>query len=283
MSRQADSENHAREVEQGKRFEFGRNWSAFLSVLDDGRILEAERSLREALGVEMLEGKRFLDAGSGSGLFSLAARRLGAEVHSFDFDPHSVACGRELKRRYFDGDAQWTVEEGSVLDPDYLDTLGSFDIVYSWGVLHHTGAMWNALDNVSRRVADGGRLYIAIYNSQVYWTRMWTFLKRAYNRAPRPGKWLIAGTFIAVQVVKGGVKDLVLLRNPAQRYRDKRRSRGMSRWHDWIDWIGGYPFETAKPDEIFDFYRQRGFTLVHLSTRGGGHGCNEFVFSKNAD
>src|SRR5438270_7636215 len=121
------------------RFQFGKNWSRFLEVLDDERIAEAERSLVEMLEVRDLRGRSFLDVGSGSGLFSLAAKRLGAtRVHSFDFDPNSVACTSELKRRFFAKDPNWTIEQGSVLDKPYLTSLGTFDIVYSWGVLHHT-------------------------------------------------------------------------------------------------------------------------------------------------
>ncbi|MGX9080040.1 class I SAM-dependent methyltransferase, partial [Klebsiella pneumoniae] len=112
------------------------------------------------LGVESLTGKTFLDVGSGSGLFSLAARLLGATVTSFDFDPKSVACARELKRRYFDGDSDWLIHEGSVLDKDFVLALGEFDIVYSWGVLHHTGEMWQALENVVANVASEGQLFI---------------------------------------------------------------------------------------------------------------------------
>lgn len=119
---------HATEVSQGQRFEFGANWARFLEVLDDCRITQAEQSLHDMLGVSDLQGKRFLDIGSGSGLFSLAARRLGATLHSFDYDSQSVACTRELKQRYFPDDSQWEIEEGSVLDGGYLSRLGQFDV-----------------------------------------------------------------------------------------------------------------------------------------------------------
>lgn len=271
---------HASEVASGRRFEFGRNWSKFLAVLDEERIAEAERSLRGMLGVERLDGKSFLDIGSGSGLFSLAARRMGARVHSFDFDPESVACTLELKRRYFTDDPAWVVQEGSVLDAGYVRSLGTFDVVYSWGVLHHTGRMWDALANASLTVAADGLLFIAIYNQQDYLSPAYTAIKRGYVNAPLPGKMLIAGTYVVFEVAKGFIKDVALLRDPRRRYRDKKRSRGMSTWHDWIDWIGGYPFETARPDEIFEFFRQREFRLERLVTCGSGHGCNEFVFRR---
>ena len=87
------SESHASEVSAGERFEFGKNWTAFLEVLDDRRIEEAKASLREMLEVENLEGKSFVDIGSGSGLFSLAARAMGASV------TNPEARGSKVNRR----------------------------------------------------------------------------------------------------------------------------------------------------------------------------------------
>ncbi len=139
---------HRDEVARGERFTFGRNWASFLQTLDESRIEQAELSLKTLLRLESLDGLRFLDAGSGSGLFSLAARRLGATVVSFDFDPQSVACTEELRRRFFPDSPDWSVLQGSVLDSSFLSSLGRFDVVYSWGVLHHTGQMWKALGNM---------------------------------------------------------------------------------------------------------------------------------------
>jgi 2-polyprenyl-3-methyl-5-hydroxy-6-metoxy-1,4-benzoquinol methylase len=269
-----------KEIAAGKRFEFGKNWSRFLRCLDPKRIGAAEVSLSEMLEVKDLEGKRFLDIGCGSGLFSLAARRLGAVVHSFDYDLQSVACTAELKRRYFPEDVLWTVEGGSALDESYLASLGTFDVVYSWGVLHHTGQMWKALDNAATLVADNGKLFIAIYNDRGGASRRWTAIKRFYNRSPDPMKMVLVLAIGAWFQTRAALSRLVRLQNPLPLGGSKPvRVRGMSVWHDLVDWVGGYPFEVAKPEQIFDFYRAHNFTLQRLKT-DGGHGCNEFVFQK---
>lgn len=274
---------HQVEIATGERFAFGENWTRFLAVLDDKRIDEAVASLKDKLEVESLEGKTFLDIGSGSGLFSLAARKLGARVHSFDFDPNSVACTAELKKRYFPGDNNWIVQEGSALDHEFVSSLGQFDIVYSWGVLHHTGQMWKGLENAAIPVAPDGKLFVAIYNDTGTQSLRWRWIKKTYNQLPRLLRSPFAMLAIAPDEMKSAIRATIKLR-PDQYIRSwtnyDQNNRGMSRWHDIIDWVGGYPYEVATPEEIFDFYRKRGFTLTKLKSGKVGLGCNEFVFQK---
>jgi 2-polyprenyl-6-hydroxyphenyl methylase/3-demethylubiquinone-9 3-methyltransferase len=270
-------------TERELRFEFGENWSRFLAALDDERIREAEDSLKRMLEVESLAGQSFLDIGSGSGLFSLAARRLGARVRSLDYDPRSVACTRELRRRYFPEDPAWQVEEGSALDADYIRSLGLFDVVYSWGVLHHTGEMWRGLENAQLPVATGGRLFVAIYNDTGTQAARWKWIKKTYNRLPRLLRPPFAALAVAPDELKPALRALLRLRpgEYVRRWTAYEKNRGMTHWRDIIDWVGGYPYEVATPDEIFDFYRARGFNLTKLKCGGVGLGCNEFVFVRD--
>ncbi len=271
----------AAEVASGARFEFGDNWRRFLTVLDEDRIAEAEASLREMLGRDDLAGSTFLDAGSGSGLFSLAAARLGAaRVVSFDYDPSSVGCTLELKQRHGPPDASWTIAQASALDAAYVEGLGRFDIVYSWGVLHHTGDMWSALANVSSAVAGGGRLFISIYNDQGGRSSLWRAVKRLYNALPERARLPFVIAVMGPRELLTAARSLLRGRplDYVRGWTNYKSTRGMSRWHDLVDWVGGYPFEVARPEQILDFLRPRGFELEQMRTCGGGLGCNQFVF-----
>ncbi|MEM9644557.1 MAG: class I SAM-dependent methyltransferase [Planctomycetota bacterium] len=272
------------------RFGFGENWRSFLEQLDEERIDQAVDSMIGLLDLESapqvfsLAGKRMLDLGSGSGLFSLAAHRLGAEVLSIDYDAQSVACTEHLQQSHAN-ESKWEVRQGSALDDAMLSSLEPFDLVYSWGVLHHTGDMWKAIDNASGCVAPGGRLVLSIYNDQGAASRRWLAIKKLYNRLPpfcRP-LWVagVAGFYesiFALARLKNGRNPL-----PFADWRAKKKDRGMSAWHDWVDWVGGLPFEVATPERVIAFLESRGFAIERTQLVGKGWGCNEFVFTRMVD
>lgn len=254
------------------RFRFGENWARFLSVVDEDRIAEATGRLSEALG--NLQGKSFLDVGCGNGIHSLAALRLGASrIISFDYDQQSVECTLEIKRRYAPH-SSWRIEQGSILDEAYVHSLGKFDVVYSWGVLHHTGNMWKALDLVVLPASE--KLLIAIYNDQGWKSRFWKSYKRTYNRWRGPGQLLMQC------LVFSWIWAKPFIFHPGRtraRWKEYATERGMSPWYDVVDWAGGYPFEVARPERLVSFFRERGFVVQH-SRLSGGSGCNEFVFER---
>jgi 2-polyprenyl-6-hydroxyphenyl methylase/3-demethylubiquinone-9 3-methyltransferase len=272
---------HEREVTAGRRFSFGRNWASFLKRLNQARIAEAEKNLIEFLGEKSLDGRSFLDVGSGSGLSSLAARRLGAMVTSFDYDGQSVACTEELRRRYLPDDPSWIIEQGSVLDTEYLAGLGQFDIVYSWGVLHHTGAMWQAMANIKTMVKTGGLLFIAIYNDCGEVSRSWLERKRRYNALPQILRPLYAIYVWMPQELRSlaGSMRSGELRTYIRELTSASSVRGMSWLHDVIDWVGGYPYEYASVGDITDFYRRDGFEPVKIR-ENSSYGCHQLVFKR---
>jgi 2-polyprenyl-6-hydroxyphenyl methylase/3-demethylubiquinone-9 3-methyltransferase len=168
--------------EEKVRFEFGENWSAFLQLLNESRIKSAEESLKDMLGTDSLAGKYFLDIGSGSGLFSLAAKKLGANVISFDFDEVSVKCTQYLKEKFYSGDNTWQVAQGSVLDSIFMNTIPTVDYVYSWGVLHHTGNMLLAMENACKMAKPGGVICVALYRKTVL-DGFWKWFKKMYSQS----------------------------------------------------------------------------------------------------
>jgi 2-polyprenyl-6-hydroxyphenyl methylase/3-demethylubiquinone-9 3-methyltransferase len=259
------------------RFQFGANWKAFLGTIDEHRISLAIESFTRLIGDRSFSNKSMLDVGCGSGLSSLAARRLGLTVHAFDYDARSVAASKDLRSAFINDDLDWIIEEGDILDRNYIDSLGTYDVVYSWGVLHHTGDMWRAIENAMVCVAPRGLFAIAIYNDQGGTSRRWRAVKRFYNRLPRALQPPLVAACLPIQWWKD-ILEGTLRGRPLRAWHAYARERGMSPWHDMVDWVGGYPFEVAKPEEVLEFCKARGFALEKLKTCGGGIGCNEFVF-----
>lgn len=270
------------DIPLAERFAFGKNWTDYLTKLNSGRVNEAKEFMKKSFS-EGLEGKSFLDIGCGSGLFSLAAKELGAKVVSFDFDPDSVGCTQRLKEQFHPDDKNWDIFEGSVLNDDMMQGLGQFDVVYTWGVLHHTGQMWHAIENAAARVGDDGKLYIAIYNDQGGYSDLWKVIKKVYVKSPDWVRTLLCALTFLFYEGRSLLIQLVRLRNPIKWLRSRRQHRGMAIWNDVRDWVGGYPFEVAKPEEIFEYHRDKGFDLLWLKTNGGGIACNEFIFKKKTD
>lgn len=253
-------------------FDFGSNWGEFSKRRVDRRRLEiACESLRELLKLENLKGKKFLDIGCGSGLFSLAAHQLGAaKVVGLDLNPRCIEIS-QVNRDRLAPDSSIQFHVASALELEQLKNFGSFDVVYAWGSLHHTGSMWNAIRNVSRCVVPRGILVLAIYNKHVT-SPLWRSIKWLYNQVP---------TFVqrCMILVFAGIiycaKLLVTRSNPLT------KARGMDFWFDVIDWVGGYPYEYATPHEVKTFVAGAGFQLWHSVSAEVPTGCNEFVFIRD--
>ena len=253
------------------RFSFGRNWLNYSRSLDADRFARATASVSGLLGPVPLRGRSFVDVGCGSGLFALAATRLGAaRVVALDRDVDCLrATAANAERLLSSAErSRLDVRAADILDPASLPHE-QFDIVYAWGSLHHTGAMWQAVETTATLCAEAGILVLALYNRTPF-TPLWHAVKRAYNLAPAP-----------LQVVMVG--GLVLPRAAGRLLRGRaplKVERGMDVWHDAVDWLGGLPYEAARPEDVHRRLERLGFRPVReeLTRR---HGCNQFVYAGN--
>lgn len=261
-------------------FPFGQNWQRYVSTyLDPDRERIATESLQSLVGD--LRGLTFLDIGCGSGLFSMCAHRAGAaEVISLDVDPDAVASTHHLHARCGSPDS-WEVLHRSILEPTLIDELDQADVVYSWGVLHHTGDMYTAIRNAATLVKPGGLFAIAIYNRVTegrLTSERWWHIKRAYNQSPRWGQFLMELTYLSYWALG----CLRARKNPWRAAREYRHSRGMALWTDAVDWLGGFPYEFATAQEIRAFCEEscglRFVTALSVTARDTGN--NQFVFKR---
>ncbi|OGI17699.1 MAG: hypothetical protein A3J63_02815 [Candidatus Moranbacteria bacterium RIFCSPHIGHO2_02_FULL_40_12b] len=261
-------------------FSFGKNWQSFLKTLDDKRINEAKKSLVNFLGgEEKIKGKTFVDIGCGSGLFSLSAYLIGAsKVVSVDVDDFSVTCVKHLKEKQ-NNPPRWEIIKGSALDENFIKSLGQFDIVYSWGVLHHTGDMHKAFENITLLTHELSQLYLAIYNDNKLFfegsSSFWLKVKRLYNKSSRITKRIMEGIYIAYFVC--GLASHFI--NPITYIRNYQSLRGMNFFTDIKDWLGGYPYEYASTETIVNHFKNLDF-MCAKTIPARSIGCNEFLFIK---
>ena len=260
-------------------FKFGRNWQRYIeNYFDSERVEIAARSLADLIGEE-LTGKTFLDIGAGSGLFSLCAHLAdAAKVISVDVDPDSVQACRRLWRSIGSPET-WEIFEGSILDSGFVSRLPRADVVYSWGVLHHTGDMYTAIRNASTLVTPGGLLCIAIYNRVTEGfldSRRWWKIKRRYNHSPRWAQRAMETAYLGYWTAR----ELGGRRNPIRVASEYKQTRGMALMTDLIDWLGGFPYEYATVDEIVSFCRVacglQELKITRIPTAATGN--NQFVF-----
>ena len=263
-------------------FAFGENWADFAHRLDDDAIGHAKAGLASLLEPREIAGKSFLDIGCGSGLHTLAALHYGANrVMGVDIDPNSVATAKDVLTRFAD-EGPWTIEAMSVFDLDPA-RQGVFDIVYSWGVLHHTGDLSGAIERAAQMVRPGGLLVLALYR-RTSLDPFWIAEKRWYARASKGGQAAAQWLYMA------GLRAALLLKGRGfARFRDTYVSRrGMSLTHDVHDWLGGYPYEPVGADELAERLANLGFDEVRRFARPKelgllGSGCDEFVFRRRID
>jgi 2-polyprenyl-6-hydroxyphenyl methylase/3-demethylubiquinone-9 3-methyltransferase len=263
-----------------ERFEFGENWQSYAALVDEERIVAAQDRLAAFLGTRDLSGRGVLDIGCGSGLHTLAALRLGAsEVTAVDLDANSVAAARSVLERFWTGRAP-ILRQASVFELA-SEGIGAFDIVYSWGVLHHTGDMNRAIRAAAAHVKPGGLLALALYGKTPY-CGIWKRIKRWYVHATPAQKARAEAAY--VKLFAG------YLRLRGKRLADHvagyGKKRGMEFLHDVRDWIGGYPYESIAPRELARLVEPLGFELVtqNVRRRSGlfGSGNDEYLYRRCA-
>jgi Methyltransferase domain len=213
-------------------------------------------------------------------LFSLAAVRLGCkQLLAVDLDPKSVETTRRTLSLHANG-GNWDVQNVSVfhLDPT---KLGTFDTVYSWGVLHHTGAMYDAIAKASKMVAPKGTITLALY-AKTPFCGMWRVEKRIYSQAPKWVQKVIETVYIEVVRLRLALKGESL----KKRREEYWKQRGMDMYYDTRDWLGGYPYESISPKEAEDHMAKLGFTQIRSFVTPCigllGTGCDEYSFVKNS-
>jgi 2-polyprenyl-3-methyl-5-hydroxy-6-metoxy-1,4-benzoquinol methylase len=219
-------------MEEAIRFAFGKNWQSYsIKSLTPERIEDSCRAFRNLVSGIDLQDKKYIDIGYGQGLSLIAAAQMGANVLGIDVDKDNIDALRRVLQA--SGYPEFIETQSvSILNEVFVyEHRGCFDIVHSWGVLHHTGDMRKAIENACALVAEGGHFICSIYNK--HWTSpIWKIIKSSYNHLPGSlQRVMISLLYPAIYIAK----FLVTRKNP------KQMDRGMDFLHDVVDWVGGYP------------------------------------------
>lgn len=266
-------------------FAFGKNWLDYAKKIDENRISQAVADLQRLSGRLRFDGLSFLDIGSGSGLHSLAAIRMGAaRVIGVDIDDDSVAASRNTIAKFAPDHINVRFDNISVFDMTE-DSYGNFDVIYSWGVLHHTGDMYRALTSAASLVTVNGLFMIALYRKTPF-CPMWRIIKQWYSSATPHAQRRAIQVRLILQRLLFRVKG----RDLDEHIRTYSERRGMDFYNDIHDWMGGYPYESISPEECHTFFANLGFRLdreyVAKPSRylPGllGSGCDEYTFLRVA-
>ncbi|MGD9838216.1 MAG: class I SAM-dependent methyltransferase [Afipia sp.] len=266
--------------ELDSHFSFGENWASYAKLIGERQIEQAMEGLTKLIPANDIKGRTFLDIGCGSGLHALAAARLGvSRVVGVDIDPNSAATARQVLSQHAK-DTPWQIESVSIFDLT-PQSFGLFDIVYSWGVLHHTGDIWQAIDNASALVAPGGLLAVAFYR-ETYLDPFWKLEKRLYTSAPSFIQNAIKGGYIGAFRLARAATRQGSFSNYIASYTSRR---GMDFEHDVHDWLGGYPYESTLAPDVDRHLTSLGFKAERIFARPKssgifGSGCDEYVYRR---
>jgi 2-polyprenyl-3-methyl-5-hydroxy-6-metoxy-1,4-benzoquinol methylase len=264
-------------MNEEKHYEFGENWEKFLGSIDDDSVEASMEALKSFFSLETFDNKTFLDIGCGSGLSSLSAIKMGAKsVTSFDYDLNSVNACKILRGNYSINN--WDITIGNILDKEFVNNLSTYDIVYSWGVLHHTGSMYEAIKKSADLVKPGGLFMIGIYNKKTPFTEIMHKIKKRYCYSGYIVRGVIKYSYFCLSALYKIIKVRRQFFKDIYNYKNKR---GMNYWRDLDDWIGGYPYECATPEEIHTFVQTLEFELIKNKVGTSFSTVNQYLFIKN--
>ena len=203
---------------------------------------------------EGVKGKKVLDAGSGSGMVSIAFAVMGASVTGVDITSKCIENGRK-RAKAFGVECRFVQS-----DLTMLDLHEDFDIIYSWGVLHHTADAKASFFRLVEHLRPGGEIIIAVYLRTAF-SSFWNFSRVFYQSSPGFAKTAFRRS---ASVLLNGYDAVRKALMKKERY----MLRGTSNEELVNDWFG-VPHRTFHTyTEVYEWFREKGldYRLVNPAT-----------------